>query len=210
MKVSIYLVQIILAASTLLFSMTASAQQWYHIELVMFERLSGANAETWPEMTSIRQGSLSPNSSNKYIQPAATGSLSGVVSRLNNSANYRVQYYKAWNQPIMSKGSAKSVRIESDNGLIEGALRLYRMSYMHADIDVWFKENGFKRADSAQPQNPQLKQIQRIKSKKLIYLDHPRIAAILELTPIATPAVAVSKTPESYSLQETASATENE
>jgi hypothetical protein len=201
----------------LVFSGNAFAQQWYHVELVVFERFSGANAEHWPVMENIRGGSLSPQMANKQIQPAKTETLAGVASRLQNASNYRVLYHNAWQQPILSKRSAKSVQISAANGLVEGAIKLYRVSYAHADIDLWFKENSSNSnwqtpspdgVALSGPRNPHLSQIRRIRSKELIYFDHPRVAAILELTPVAAPAAAVSKTPESYSLPETEDANE--
>jgi hypothetical protein len=207
-----------LLISLLLFSFTASAQQWYHVELVVFERFSGQNAEQWPTMGQIRNGSLSPQMANNYIQPAKVESLAGVSQRLKNSSGYRVHYHNAWQQPLLSKASAKGVQISSANNLVEGQLKLYRVSYAHADIDLWFKENGAESSswttasvegiDLGGPRNPHLKQIRRVKSKELIYFDHPRIAAILELTPVDTPAAAVPEEPESYSLPEASSPSE--
>lgn len=209
-----------LLAVLLLLSGNVLAQQWYHVELVVFERLSGANAEHWPAMNNIRSGSLSPQMSNKHIQPAAVDSLAGVSSRLSNASNYRVHYHKAWQQPMLSKGSARSVQISSNNNLVEGVLKLYRVNYLHADIDLWFKENSSvgnnwsaaapDTVDLGGPRNPHLSQIRRIRSKELIYFDHPRIAAILQLTPVAAPASAVSETPESYSLPATSEAEEGQ
>lgn len=191
-------------------SLAAHAQQWYHVELVVFERLAGANAENWPPMTDIRSGSLTPDMRSTQIQPAPVDSLAGVAQRLRNAAGYRVHYHKAWQQPVLSRASAKSVHVKSDNDLVEGALRLYRVSYLHADIDLWFKENGgLIRSWSDQPEsdamprgpaNPNLKEVRRVRSGDLIYFDHPRIAAILQLRPVATPGAAVPQTPESYSL----------
>lgn len=211
MKTQSFLTRLALLVPLLLVSSQAFAQQWYHVELIVFERLSGANAEFWPAMDDVRSGSLSPQMSNTQIQPASAGNLSGVAERLRNSSNYRVHYHKAWQQPIFSKGSAKSVQVNSDNGLIEGVIKLYRLSYLHADIDVWFKENGSAAsAVSGAPRNPQLSQIRRIRSKELTYFDHPRVAAVLQLTPVAAPGSAVSKTPESYSLPEAEGASEGQ
>ena len=205
--------RIILMLPLLFLSTQASAQQWYHVELIVFERTSGANAEHWPTMNQIRSGSLSPQMANNQIQPAEVKELVGVSQKLSNSSGYRVHYHKAWQQPILSKGSAKSIQISSDNSLIEGAIRLYRVSYLHADIDLWFKENGEtatnwtvaapEGVDLGGPRNPHLSEIRRIKKDELIYFDHPRVAAILEITPVAAPASAVSSSPESYSLPET-------
>jgi hypothetical protein len=220
MNLNTFFLRVALLATLSILSTSAFAQQWYHVELVVFERLSGANAEHWPVMNNIRSGSLSPQMANNQIQPAAVETLAGVSQRLQNASNYRVHYHKAWQQPMLSKGSARSIQINSDNGLVEGALKLYRVNYLHADIDLWFKENGSSLSnwnaatpdgvDLGGPRNPNLSQIRRIKSKALNYFDHPRIAAILQLTPVAAPASAVSKTPESYSLPETSEATEGQ
>jgi hypothetical protein len=158
--------------------------------------------------------------SNSDIQPASAESLAGVVQRLQNSSAYRVHYHKAWQQPLLDKGSAKSVNILSEDQLVEGVLRLYKLTYLHADIDLWFKENsdyvsswadaGAEGMDLQGPSNPHLKQIRRIRSGDLIYFDHPRIGAILELTPVDTPAAALSDTPESYSLPATVEVTGSE
>ena len=220
MKIDALLSRITLLAAMLLTSGNVLAQQWYHVELVVFERLSGANAEHWPVMNTIRSGSLSPQMSNQHIQPASVDSLAGVSQRLANASNYRVHYHKAWQQPMRSKGSARTIQITSNNGLIDGALKLYRVNYLHADIDLWFKENGDSDSnwsvptpdgvDLGGPRNPHLSQIRRIRSKELIYFDHPRVAAILQLTPVAAPASAVSETPESYSLPQTSEANEGQ
>jgi Peptidoglycan-binding protein, CsiV len=215
MNLNTLFARLALLATLSLLSTSALAQQWYHVELIVFERLSGAQAEHWPVMNYIRSGNLSPKMSNNQIQPAGVETLVGISQRLQNAANYRVHYHKAWQQPILSKGSARSIQINSDNGLVEGSLKLYRINYMHADIDLWFKENGSEveangwtaaipdGIELGGPRNPHLAQIRRIKSKELTYFDHPRIAAILQLTPVAAPASAIPKTPESYSLPDT-------
>ncbi|WP_043887920.1 CsiV family protein [Methylophaga thiooxydans] len=202
------------AVAMMMLSCSAYAQQWYHVELVVFERFSGANAEHWPMMGQIRNGTVSPQMANNYIQPAAVDSLAGVAQRLKNASNYRVHFHKAWQQPMLSKASAKGVQVSSANNLVEGQIKLYRVNYLHADIDLWFKENGAEKSNWSTaspdgvelggPRNPHLAQIRRIKKNELIYFDHPRLAAILQISPVAAPAAAVSKSPESYSLPDTA------
>jgi hypothetical protein len=181
--------------------------------LIVFERYSGVGEEQWPVMTHVRQGSLSPKMANQSIQPG-TQHLAAEVSRINNAANYRVLYHQAWQQPIRSKGGAKTVQINSADNLIEGTVKLYQVSYLHADMDIWFKENTVNETqwqtaspegiEISGPRNPNLSEIRRVHSNKLNYFDHPRISAILKLTPVAAPGAAISETPETYSLPETA------
>ncbi|HEC75544.1 MAG TPA: hypothetical protein ENI26_14440 [Methylophaga aminisulfidivorans] len=206
MKIQHPLITLISLLLFMSLSSSVMAAQWYQVELVVFERYSGSNAESWPEMRSINNGSLSPNSNNQLIKPATMNHLAGVSQRLSKASNYRVLYQESWRQPILSKSRSKSVNIESSNGLIEGRIKLFRISYLHADIDLWFKENGdipFAAEDSSNvnyPYNPHLEQIRRIRSNKLNYFDHPRVAAIIQITPIATPASAAPKATETYSL----------
>jgi hypothetical protein len=204
-------VQALLISCLLAISSNAFAQQWYHVELIIFERYSGVGEEQWPLMTNIRQGSLSPKMSNTDIQPAEL-TLTAKANRINNAGDFRVLYHEAWKQPIRSKGSAKTIQINALNNLIEGSLKLYQVSYLHADLDIWFKENEpelqqWQTAlpegiEVSGPRNPNLYEIRRVKSDTINYFDHPRMGALIQLTPVDAPGGAISAAPETYSVQE--------
>ncbi len=205
------LTQFFIAVSLLAFNINSYAAQWYHVELIVFEQLDIVTDEQWPQMPEIELASLTPQSISKHIQPTENETLINSVERLNRSARYQVHYHSAWQQPIMRKRSAEYVDIHSDNDMIQGKMRLYKSTYLHAAIDLWLVENTAKvnswsdispdGVDIDMPRNPHLNESRRIRSKKLYFFDHPKLGALLKLTPIETPAVVQSsESLETYSL----------
>mgnify|MGYP003385461887 CR=1 FL=1 len=167
----------------LLTSIQSYADQWYHVELVVFEQLNTFSDEQWPTMSGNEiNASLAPGMANSFIQPATNNSLNSVASRLNSSSQYRVHYHQAWQQYIMRKGGAKAVKISSTNGLIEGSVLLDKATYLHATVNLWLKQNkgmanswsdgSAKGTDISAPRNPHLVESRRIRSNELDFFDH--------------------------------------
>jgi len=162
--------------------------QWYKVELLVFEQLETVTDEQWPRT----QGS----GSTQYLSPpaASVSSLVGSAKRLNSSSKYRVHYHKAWQQSISRKASAKPVKIRSDNGMIEGEVRLYKSTYLFTNINLWLLQNKASNTSWSDvspdgesisaPRNPNLKETRKIKSKQIDFFDHPKLGALLRITPI--------------------------
>jgi hypothetical protein len=183
----------------LLTSIQSCADQWYHVELIVFEQLSTINDEQSPPILgTITTGSLIPGMASSLIQPATNNTLNSIASRLSSSSEYRVHYHQSWQQYIMRKGSAKAVNIISSDGLVEGTVRLDKATYLHATVDLWLKKkteqvNSWSDASSKgntidAPRNPHLVESRRIRSNKLDFFDHPKMGALLKITPIKMPA----------------------
>lgn len=213
--------QFILALSLLTFSITSAAQQWYHVELIVFEQLSTITDEQWPEMTDIQPVELSPEMATEMIQPAENETLLNSADRLNRSSLYHVRYHRSWQQPILKKFNAKSVDVHSEDNKVEGTIKLYKSTYLHASLDLWLKENDISITSWSDvspngesidlPRNPNLKESRRIRSKKMYFFDHPKLGALLQLTPIDTPiALQAAEELESFSLPTEATATSSE
>lgn len=209
-----YFIHLIFASFLSLVSINSYAAQWYHVELVVFEQLNSATNELSPTMTNIASGKAA-----QLILPATNGTLLTSASRLNKSSRYRVHYHNSWKQSIMKKRGAQYIKINSKNAMVEGSIRLYKSTYLHAALDLWLKENsgniaswsdGSPNGESFNVvRNPNLKESRRIRSKKLYYFDHPRMGALLQLTPIKTPSPAQEKEEslESFSLPAEATST---
>jgi hypothetical protein len=183
----------------LLASIQSHADQWYHVELVVFEQLSNNTDEQWPAMSGNEiKASLAPGMSTAQIQPASNNTLNSIASRLSSSSQYRVHYHQSWQQYIMRQGSAKAVKISSADGLVEGTVRLDKASYLHASVILWLKLNAGNAnnwsdasptgTDITAPHNPHLVESRRIRSNELDFFDHPKMGALLKITPINTPA----------------------
>lgn len=179
-------------------SIQSYADQWYHVELIIFEQLDTITDEQWPVMPEeVLIGSLTPDMANAFIQPASNENLNKIATRLDNSSQYRVDYHQSWQQFIMKKGQAKTINITHDDSLVVGTIRLDKATYLHAVLDLWLNQNKDlvpldsdvtpQGTDISAPRNPHLEESRRIRSNKLYFFDHPKIGALLTLTPIATP-----------------------
>ena len=213
--------QFILALSLLAFSITSYAQQWYHVELIVFEQLDTITDEEWPEMDETQPAELTPAMATKLIQPAENETLLNSAARLNRSSQYRVHYHQSWQQPILKKRNAKTIGIHSEDKMVEGSIKLYKSTYLHAALDLWLKENSVSVSSWSDvspdgeaielPRNPNLKESRRIRSKKMYFFDHPKLGALLQLTPIDTPiAMQAAEELESFSLPTEATPTSSE
>lgn len=192
-------IRIIIVSILLLVSIQSYADQWYHVEVIVFEQLNTNTDEQWPLMPNIiTGGALAPGMSSSLIQPAANSSLNSIAARLSSSSQYRVHYHQAWQQYIRRKGSAKAITIHSADGLVEGTILLDKAAYLHASVDLWLKQNtrpvnswsdsSPTGVDIEAPRNPHLVESRRIRSNELNFFDHPKMGTLLKITPIGTPA----------------------
>lgn len=187
----------------------AQAQQWYQVELIVFENLSPISYEASPAMPILETAPLTVDTRNNRIQPASPEHLTSIADRLRRAAGYRVHTHLAWQQPILSPRQSQAVAVTSESSLIKGQIRLRRGTFLHADLDLWFMQNsgsetfsdtdGLSSASFSGPRNPHLNESRRIRSGQLHYFDHPQFGALLQLTPVDAPDAAV-QAPESFSL----------
>jgi hypothetical protein len=158
-------------------SSAALAQQWYHVELIVFEQLNTYTDEAWPTTAFDIDAPLSPSVSGKLIHPAKNRTLIQTAERLQKSRDYRVLYHQSWQQPIMTKSHSRSVKIQSSDGAINGSIRFFKSTYLHAALDIQLLQGD---------QSPRLTESRRIRKKKLYFFDHPKLGALLQITPIET------------------------
>lgn len=216
------LVKSLVSIGLLALSLQVQADQWYHVELVVFEQLNTVTDEQWPQIDILETAPLTTDMATPLIQPAVNASLLTAAQHLNRSSRYRVHYHQAWQQPILKKQTAQAVAVQSEDALIDGYIRLYKATYLHAQLNLWLMENaGLANSwsdaspegiDISAPRNPNLNESRRVRSKKLYFFDHPKLGALLKLTPIETPSsVNIDiENLETYSLPNEGSATVTE
>ena len=198
----------------------AETQQWYHVEMIVFENIDVITDEQWPEMPESYQAEIAETAAiveatTEVDLPVeeviATDSLNDIASRLKKSPRYQIHYHQAWQQPIMEKHLAEDLDIQSEDKLIDGTLRLYKSIYLHAALNLWLLENNLPEQDEQAAiindfsdelvegvdiddaiRNPNLVETRRIRSKKTYYFDHPKLGVILQLDPIDTPESALA------------------
>ncbi|AFJ01806.1 Protein of unknown function (DUF2803) [Methylophaga frappieri] len=186
-----------IATALITFAGPAYAQQWYQVEVVVFEQLNANTDEAWPTMPVGNTTDLTPRSATNRIQPAQRGELSGIAERLRNSAGYRVLSHEAWQQSALGRNASQPVQIEGER--LTGKIHIYKSAYLHSVLDLWLTSGS---TTFEAQQYPNLNESRRIRSQELHYFDHPRFGAILQLKPIATPdnVLNAMQGGESYSL----------
>lgn len=196
----------ILFAFLIGFSLPAHAQQWYKVELIVFENLNPNASEKWPVMPPREPLRLSMDSANNFVQPASREALNDSAQGLRNSAGYRVLTHSSWMQPALNRSRAQPIAISGEQ--LEGQIRIYAATYLHVDLDLWLQDSRAssvgKDGQLQGPRNPNLKELRRVRSRQVHYFDHPRLGALLRMEPVSTPdAVLHGMTgSESYSLTE--------
>ncbi len=193
MKSKSLIIKVLLTLFVSLSHGISHAEQWYHVEVIAFEQLNASTDEQWPVLNSLPNASLTPSMATQIIQPAKTNTLNNSAQRLRQSSQYRVHYHRAWQQPIKTKRSAKSIKLSSPDSRINGSLRLYKGTYLYASVNLVLNNSSVH--------TPNLVESRRVRSKKLHFFDHPRIGFLLQLTPIPTPdIIAKNQSLETYSL----------
>lgn len=209
---SLHLVRSMVFVALMSFGVAAQAQQWYHVELIVFEVLNPADNEQSPVFALQDPAPLRVGMANNAIQPASNKNLTDIAQRLRNSAGYRVISHETWQQAVGNRNRAQAVAIEADR--VKGQVRFHIATYLHANLDLWLQE-GNRSVDSDSFQTfhqPRLLELRRIRSRQVHYFDHPRFGAILQLIPVSTPDQVLSNMTgsETYSLPAEGEATTSE
>jgi hypothetical protein len=186
LKATLLILKSISLMSLLLFSPLSSAEQWYHVEMIVFEQLNTVTDEQTP-VNSAPRGSFSPGAANELIQPSKNSTLLDSAQKLKRSPSYQVHYHQSWQQAIKTKSQAKSITIKSANEMVQGRIRLHKGTYLYATVDLQL--NRVSRQDSSWSdvggvRKPYLQEARRVRSKKLQFFDHPNMGVLLKLTPL--------------------------
>jgi hypothetical protein len=189
LKATLLILKSISVMSLLLFSPLSSAEQWYHVEVIVFEQLNTVTDEQAP-VISVPKGSFSPGAANELFQPSKNSSLLDSARKLKRSPFYQVHYHQSWQQVIKTKSQAKSLTINSTNHMVQGRIRLHKGTYLYASLDLQLNRLSPQDSSGAEVgsvRKPYLKEARRVRSKKLHLFDHPNMGALLKLTPIESP-----------------------
>lgn len=197
------LVKTLLLFLLLPFTFTAYANDFYKVEVIVFQHLdpAAAGAEAWPPqpgapaidqalelsaLTSVTAAEAASGSERAGWRalPAAQLTMGGAVQRLRSSARYRPLLHVGWVQPLDHADRGAAVHVFSgmagarddsmSPSLIDGTIAVRRGRYLHADIDLVYKKDVVAR----------LTHSRRLRSKELHYIDHPLFGVILSVSPV--------------------------
>jgi len=158
-------VQCALFMLALLTSGFSHAQNWYEIEVIIFEHIenesiageNGVAQEAWP--TDVKLSWPSPlldlsaaTSRNSAGLRPPFEALTRDERRLNNDAYafrvkepYRLLWHKAWQAPLLNEDNAPWIRVQADEEIgnhhrLEGAIRVHLSRYLHLSSNLWLTD----------------------------------------------------------------------
>lgn len=175
---------LILAPVTALHAAPA-ATNLYDIEVVVFEnRLSSLEgSELWA------RGRESPAGA-KQDEPVVTGekppegsSLSAAVATLEKSGRHPVLAHLRWKQGAEAKSLSKPVQIGGGAGVLDGSLRFYLSRVLIVELNLALR--GTPGGGTAENETTvyRLNEPRRIKVMETHYFDHPKLGALVRVTP---------------------------
>ena len=186
-----------------------AADEWYTIEVAIFERVGNAGLaeERWPERIEESRTGLSLSASDgagvqlltagrseaSSIVKVKRASLAygGLVSRMARSGQFRPLVHMGWRQPGLSKTEAVPVKVGGASSgspqasEVRGTLRLYRARYLHLEADLLLAKPSaaYTAANANGATRFSLHESRRMRSGELHYLDHPLFGMLVRATP---------------------------
>jgi hypothetical protein len=111
--------------------------------------------------------------------------LAGAAATLQRSGTYRVLAHRRWRQTAEEKSAAKPVRLSSPDAQLDGTLRFYVSRFLHVDVDLVLQQQTAVVDQSAVlGVNYRLTEHRRIKTMDINYFDHPKLGALVRITPV--------------------------
>ena len=140
----------------------ASAQDWFEIEVIIFEHKDGAdlseNAENWPRDLDLNwptpilelEPAVERPEPREILPPYEE--LVFAQRRMNNDSyalrtrqSYDLLWHKAWRAPLLPQEKAPWILVQASDQLadhyrLEGAVRIHLSRYLHLHTNLWLTE----------------------------------------------------------------------
>lgn len=193
----------------------AATPSTYQVNVIVFRNhlpaLDGGeqwSQETFPPLRGLGRSVLP-------IPGLSDGSaLAPALAKLSTNPDYTVLAAMNWLQPGVGYAQAVPTRIEDAAGNLDGVITVFKLLYLHADIDLAFAPHATIAGSSAEPTSgpgnttppaavpttavgsasaasePTIYRMiehRRISANKVEYFDHPKFGVLLEVTPLNNP-----------------------
>lgn len=131
---------------------------WYQVEIVIFERLSGSQSgdpETWPKDISLGYpanwrklltSDTAADVKSAFVQlPEAERTLNESTGAIADDRAMRVLFHEAWRQPMLPIKEASAIVIRGGNTYedhteLEGTITLSISRYLHVHTNLWLTQ----------------------------------------------------------------------
>jgi hypothetical protein len=169
-------------------ALPAAAQNYYDVEIVVFEVLNSSAVPDAP----LESGATLPPPAAAAPAPAEQKpdprfeplppermQLNTEFQRLRNAKAYRPLMHLAWRQQVLGPrmSVARPIAEQTPSGTFTGSLKVYAETFLHIAVDLTLDVPG--------EGSYRLRDGKRVRSKETHYLDHPRFGVLLRITPPA-------------------------
>jgi hypothetical protein len=200
-----FLVALILALGA---ACSAQARR-YQVELLLFLNGGRGNKEALPEQTPapsasgalLLQGSAAASQGITLLGTSARTLGPGHYT-LDRSGRYQTLLHLVWRQVIGGRAAAPRLYFQvpwpaagdaidplAPPPRLAGTLRMSRGRFLHAELDLVFRERLARGAPGTDQGEPvyrvyRMQEKRRMRSGELNYLDHPALGALIRVTPL--------------------------
>ena len=203
-----------LALTAMLACTADAAQQWYTVEIIVFDTPGGEglDAEHWPadpgepslegavELTPAPGDAPDGGVHAFRLLDRADLSLSGAFRTLRRSARYRPLLHAGWRLPGLPRSAARPAHVgprlgaaaasgsENDPPAVRGTVKVSVARYLHVELDLLYRLSGDDMAavPEGTPRWFRLESERRMRSRELHYIDHPLFGVLVWITPFQT------------------------
>jgi hypothetical protein len=179
---------------TLALPFSASARQdlsgVYEVEMVVFQNnlpdLEGG--EIWSQdrvNTDIKDldKAITVND-----QPDPNSDLTQALQKLDGDDSYQILFHKRWVEEAKPEDDADLIRINNDDGSLDGTMKFYLSRFLHIDVNLLLKQVppvADLQSDLAPPtMYYRISEERRVGPDEMQYFDHPKFGAIISIKPV--------------------------
>jgi hypothetical protein len=168
---------------------TEAPPRQYEIEVMVFQNIRPEleGDELWmnerinPEVANLDKAITSP------APPRENSDLTKAKEALEKDGNYRIMVHKQWIQTGDAPSDAAMIRMNTEDGELDGTFKFFMSRFLHVDLNLLFREpeskSMFQAGNSAEGGNIsyEIREHRRVRSNELYYFDHPKFGALVQV-----------------------------
>ena len=168
----------------------------YEIEVLIFQNYLAylEGQELWTQDTVDKKLPGIDEARNSGARPNPKSDLSKAATALEAGGDYIILTHKRWEQEAEPRSTAKWMRVGNPNSFesnLIGTMRFYQGRYLHIELELLFRDRSVATVSStdgavALPQVYRISEHRRIRSLEVNYFDHPKLGALVQVTPLQT------------------------
>jgi hypothetical protein len=172
---------------------TEPVTRQYEIEVMVFQNIRPEleGGELWmterinPDIENLDKAITTP------APPREDSDLTKAQEILEKDGNYRILVHKQWIQTGDAPSDAAMIRMNTEDGELDGTFKFFMSRFLHVDLNLVFKEPESR--SMFQAGNPdggnisyEIRDHRRVRSNEMYYFDHPKFGALVEVKQVET------------------------